>query len=326
MLYPLTKIWHPENYQDGRKALGYFEGWYFRAIDAECRAPLSIIPGVAIERTGRRYAFVQVIRGTGETMWFEYPFEDFAFSRERFDIRIGPSRFAEREVHVELAGATGSLSGSLSLGEPSRWPVRPLSPGIMGPFRFVPFMECYHGIVSMDHTVDGTLLVNGEQTRFDGGRGYTEKDWGRSFPKAWLWAQCNRFSHQGMGLTLSIARIPWVGSTFVGSIAGLLHRDVLYRFTTYTGARVVSIAQRLDGADVVLEDTRHRLEVSLSGAVPGALRSPVLGAMEGTVRESLHGTARVRLSEIGGRRVIVEDSGTCAGIELMDPTGDLLER
>ena len=39
----------------------------------------------------------------------------------------------------------------------------------MGPFAFFPFMECYHGIVSMDHQVFGKLEINGEIVNFDGG-------------------------------------------------------------------------------------------------------------------------------------------------------------
>ena len=36
------------------------------------------------------------------------------------------------------------------------WPVKVTSPGAMGPYAFVPFMECYHGVVSMDHTPAAT--------------------------------------------------------------------------------------------------------------------------------------------------------------------------
>ena len=44
-------------------------------------------------------------------------------------------------------------------------------------------MECYHGIVSMDHTVNGLIEINNEKIDFSEGRGYIEKDWGRSFPQ-----------------------------------------------------------------------------------------------------------------------------------------------
>ena len=51
----------------------------------------------------------------------------------------------------------------------------------MGPFSFVPLMECYHGILSMNHSLKGTLSFQGENLLFTGGKGYIEKDWGHSF-------------------------------------------------------------------------------------------------------------------------------------------------
>mgnify|MGYP006910663967 CR=1 FL=1 len=40
----LTKIWRPALYQDGRKSRGYFEGWYFKFVDAATQQPVAVIP------------------------------------------------------------------------------------------------------------------------------------------------------------------------------------------------------------------------------------------------------------------------------------------
>jgi len=322
-MYALNKVWHPAYYQDGRASRGYFEGWYFKLVDAQRAHPLAIIPGVSIEPTGRRHAFVQIMFGDGRSHWFDLPWESFAYARDRFELTFGGNRFTEREIVLDLQDADVTVRGSFALGEPTPWPVRPLSPGIMGPFRFVPLMECYHGVLSLDHAVSGAVEIDGQRLEFDGGRGYTEKDWGRSFPSAWVWAQSNDFSAPGVSLTASIARIPWIGSSFVGAIAGLLVDGRLYRFATYTGAKLVSLAHPPGGVDFVLQDRTHRLEVSASGAVPGTLRSPVLGRMIGRVEESLCGEVRVRLTERAGGAVVFEGLGRASGIELMDPSGDL---
>ena len=52
----------------------------------------------------------------------------------------------------------------------------------MGPFSYLSFMECYHGILSMKHSLEGTLSWNGQLIDFTNGIGYLEKDWGSSFP------------------------------------------------------------------------------------------------------------------------------------------------
>ena len=37
-----------------------------------------------------------------------------------------------------------NIKGKISFGDLFRWPSNLFSPGIMGPYSFVPFMECYH--------------------------------------------------------------------------------------------------------------------------------------------------------------------------------------
>jgi len=320
----VTRIWHPAYFQNGSASRGYFEGWYFKLVDAQRAHPMAIIAGVSIEPSGRRHAFVQTMFGDGRSHWFDLPWEAFSYATDRFELRFGTSRFTEHAIDLDLDDGEMSVRGSLALGELYPWPVRPLSPGIMGPFRFAPFMECYHGVLSLDHSVDGSLVADGETLDFDGGRGYIEKDWGRSFPSAWVWTQSNDFGRPGVSLTASIARIPWIGSSFVGSIAGLLVDGHLYRFATYTGAGLASLSHADGSVDFALQDRTHRLEVAATGAVPGSLRSPVLGRMIGTVEESLCGVVRVRLTERTGGAVVFEGEGKTSGIELMDPAGDLV--
>jgi hypothetical protein len=322
-MYALTKVWHPSYYQKGTTRRGYFEGWYFKVVDATCPQTLAIIPGVSIEPSGRRHAFVQVIQDDGSAHWFDLPWEAFSFAKDRFEIRVGGCTFTDREIVLDLDDGVLRVRGALELGEPQPWPVHTLSPGIMGPFRFAPFMECYHGVLSLDHSVSGTLEIDGRSCTFDGGRGYTEKDWGRSFPSAWVWVQSNGFEQAGVSLTASIARIPWLGSSFVGSIVGLLVDGRLYRFATYTGAKLVSLAHTPGAVEFALQDRRYRIEVSATGAVPGTLRSPVLGRMIGRVEESLTGIVDVRLTERASGHEVFAGQGRHSGMELMDPAGDL---
>jgi hypothetical protein len=191
----------------------------------------------------------------------------------------------------------------------------------MGWNRSVPFMETYHGVLGLDHTVDGELAIDGVALGFDGGRGYVEKDWGRSFPSAWVWAQSNHFGQPGTSVTISVARIPWLGGSFVGYIVGLLHDGVLYEFTTYDGARMQAFSITDGQACMTLARADLTLDLTIDGAHPGKLRSPVLGAMEGTVWESLDARIGVRLMR--GRSIVFEGRGLHAGVELMDESGVL---
>jgi hypothetical protein len=88
----------------------------------------------------------------------------------------------------------------------------------MGWYAYVPTMECFHGILSMDHALDGEIEFNGSHYDFVGGRGYIEKDWGRNFPENWIWAQSNNFSNNNLSITASLATIPWKNTSFAGFI------------------------------------------------------------------------------------------------------------
>ena len=58
-------------------------------------------------------------------------------------------------------------------------------------------MECNHGLVSFDHSLEGTMAIDGREVDFEGGRGYTEKDWGKAFPAGYVWMQTNHFERSG---------------------------------------------------------------------------------------------------------------------------------
>ncbi|MDZ4179176.1 MAG: tocopherol cyclase family protein [Coriobacteriia bacterium] len=324
---PRSRIWNPAAYQGGRTARRYFEGWYYKQVIADANRTLAVIPGVSYSADGTsKHAFVQIVPSSGATHYFAFPIEEFGFDEtDPFEVRVGPNRFSRRGLTLDLVEGGRSARGELRFGPWTPWPVTALSPGIMGPFRFVPRMETYHGVLSMDHAVSGTIEVDGTPIAFDGGRGYAEKDWGRSFPSSWIWAQSNHFGDAGTSVMLSAARIPWMTGAFVGTIAGLLHEGTLHRFATYTGARIVCIETGPNEAHITLGDRREPLEIHLVGSETLVLKAPVLGAMEGRDAESLGGTIDVTLHAVrGGRsRVAFRGIGRQAGVEIMNHRDEL---
>ena len=54
----------------------------------------------------------------------------------------------------------------------------------MGWFGWLPIMECYHGVVSLDHAIEGQITMDGNAINLTGGRGYMEKTGGAPFPLA----------------------------------------------------------------------------------------------------------------------------------------------
>jgi hypothetical protein len=310
-------VWRPAMYHGHGMQRDFFEGWYYKFVDAAEQRAMAVIPGVFLGRDpGRSHCFVQVLDGeTGRSTYHPYPLAEFSASRRALELRVGPNRFTDGAITLDIAGPERRLRGQLRFAGLRPWPVSLASPGIMGWYAYVPFMECYHGVLSLDHAVDGALELDGRLADFAGGRGYIEKDWGRAFPDAWLWAQTNHFEQPGVCLTASVATIPWLGTAFRGFIIGLLHGGRLTRFATYTGARIDELRLTDTRALLRVSDRRHRLRIEAERAEGGLLHAPYRTEMLQRVTESLTAAVRVRLAEAGGR-VVFDGVGRHAGLEI----------
>lgn len=305
--------WHtlrqPALYHGHGKQRNFFEGWYFKLVDSTQTHRYAIIPGIFLDDGSGddSHAFVQVLDGTrAEATYTRYPLDAFAADPQAFDIRVGPNHFSADGITLDIDTPDRRVRGALRFVDPKPWPVTVTAPGIMGWYAYLPFMQCYHGVVSLDHGLVGELVVDGARVSFDGGRGYNEKDWGQSFPGAYIWLQGNHFPTPGTSLTASVATIPWLGSEFRGVIVGLLHEGRLYRFATYTGAQVEHLRLTDTHVDWALsgrvDGQRYRLLLSADRAEGGILRSPERTAMLARVAETMTATVDVRLVALDGDR------------------------
>lgn len=320
MLRYFQTVLHPERYHgNGRTRGPFFEGWYFKLVDASMRARLAIIPGVFLGAPGASSeAFVQVLNGaTGQSFYHRYPVETFTAAPDAFEVRVGPNYFSAERIQLELDGEQQKLSGEVRFTDLRPWPVTLMSPGIMGWYGWVPAMECYHGVVSLDHSISGQLSIDSVTHDFSGGRGYIEKDWGEAFPTAYIWMQTNHFSTAGTSLTASIAVIPWRRTSFVGFIVGLFHDGVLHRFATYTGAQVELLALTDNHVEWRMRDRRLELTLRAARERGGLLHAPVRTEMHRRVDETMLSRVEVILAETAGeRRILLQDTGHVAALEV----------
>jgi hypothetical protein len=290
----------PDRCHGRRRRRGFFEGWYYKLVGASGARTLAVIPGLFLSRDGRnRFGFVMTVDGSRVALT-RYPMADVEARSDRFDLRIGANRFSAGELSLDLDAGGIPWRGTLSFTDRAPWPVTWTSPGAMGWYAYMPFMECFHGVVSLDHRIDGALDVGQARIDLAGGRGYTEKDWGRNFPSSWVWMQANHFEVPGVSLFASVAIIPFLGTTFGGSIVGLQLDGQLYRFATYTGARVRALDVEPARVRVVVEDRRHRLEMEASRGPTVRLFGPTADDMVPRVDECLASPIAVRLSLLGG--------------------------
>lgn len=315
---------NPGVYHGFNKKPPFFEGWYFKMVSADEKHKIAIIPGVILGQDA--HAFVQVLDGVeGTTAYVSFPMADFKAEERIFAIQIAKNRFDEKHLSLALDTSECQLVGEIQMGALNPWPVTLLSPGIMGWFAWVPRMECYHGVLSFSHTLQGSLTLNGKEMDFTGGHGYIEKDWGQAFPSAWVWFQSNHFAEARACITASVAVIPWGGRSFRGFIVGLWLDGTLHRFATYSGAHINALQIFDDHIDWVLRNQESRLFLKASRVEGGLLRGPTRQDMGQRVMETLNATVQVRLETLDGK-LLFEGLGEHTGLEVMGDLPRLLQR
>jgi len=324
----LRGVRHPEAFHGHGVRRRFFEGWYVKLVTADRSQRWAVIPGVfrGLDGGATDEAFVQVLDGlTGRSWYHRYEPGAFTASARGFHVRVGGNRFGTDGIELDLPGLRGRIDFTGPL-EP--WPVTAKQPGIMGWYGLVPFMECFHGIVSFGHGLRGTLEIDGERHDFTGGRGYIEKDWGRAFPDGYVWMASNHIDEDAgeradASLIASVAIIPWLRGAFRGSILGLRHGGRLHRWTTYNRSveRVLEITDdrvrwRVEGPDGTLDLDAARVR-------GGLLHAPLRTAMHQRVEETLDARITVRHTGPDGA-VLLDGIAECAGLEVYGDTRRLL--
>jgi tocopherol cyclase len=312
-----VKIYSPQLFQGSLNRNRYFEGWYFKHVSFSRGHVYSFIPGVSLTKTDK-HAFIQVIDGiSGKTWNVKYPLSDFSYSKKEFNVSVGKSTLSEKGIRLNINTEDLKINGEVYYADLVKYPSTLLSPGIMGWYSFVPFMECKHGIGSVLHSLNGSLSINNAEIDFNEGTGYIEKDWGTSFPESWIWLHCNTFNQTGSSFTFSVAKIPWLGSFFIGHICYLYAEGKFHLFATYNGSKITKLTFQTPVLKIELKNKTHTLKVKAVQNKSGELKAPVIGEMNRIIKESVDSTIEVELFN-NENKIIFSDKGTRAGLEIIE--------
>ena len=257
---------------------GYFKGWYFKC----CNGDKTVAFIVAFHRSnGVKSASLQVI--TDDNV-YNIPFEKLEYTKKPLSVKIGDCGFSEKGITLNFHSSQCNLEGTLHFES-----LTSIAYDIMGPFALVPFMQCRHAVYSMKHKIDGCIKINDQQFDFNNGVGYIEGDRGYSFPKRYIWTQCN---FENISLMLSVADIPMLGLHFTGIIGAVMLNGKEYRIATYLGARVKQIGKN----SVTVKQGSYELTARLLEKNSHPLFAPTNGNMSRTIHESASCKAQYRFS------------------------------
>lgn len=315
------KLIHSEYFQGHIKKNHYFEGWYYKTVSQDGSYTMAFIPGISLN-TSDSHAFIQVFISNQkeddihlESHYFRYPIDEFSYGYVDFYVKIQKNTFSKTRMMIHLENEKIKLSGEITLSGITPITKHLFTPNIMGFFGYFNFMECYHGVISMSHDLDGEISLNNRLISFHHGRGYIEKDWGKSFPRAYVWLQSNHFNDLKTSFMFSYADIPFLGFYFKGLIANLHYKGKEYRFATYNLTRVIKEIIEPRKVLYILKKGKYRLEILAESSNEINLASPKDGQMINSIKEGLSGV--INLKFYIKNKLIFEDVGSHAGIEIM---------
>lgn len=301
----------------------YFEGWYFKQVSHDEKTVICFIPGVSVHN-GNKNPFIQIIlaQRSGDVWQQTTDWLDFLALQaqdEPFSLQLGDNSFRRDRLSIAYRGERVQVKGELGFHNLTALPCSLWAPTIMGPFSYLPGMECIHSVISLTHTLTGSLEINGDPIDFTGGKGYIEKDWGSSFPKRYVWLQSNHFSQVG-SLFFSWADIPAFGTTFHGYIAYLFYAGEHHRFATYTRGGC-TLKSKGNEVDILLTNGDCRLQITASQSRGTELFTPHRGQMVHTIKEGLFGELSFRLEQ-QKKHLTLSDQSSLAGVELVWTKGE----
>lgn len=266
------------------KSNGYFQGWYFKQQNKE--EAISFIPAIHKLKSGKRLFSLQIIT-PASSYYLELPIKKFRYNKKGLFIRMGDNYFSKYGCRLKIETSDLKIHGKLWYHSPT-----PPAYDIMGPFRFVPFMECRHSIYSLHHIVNGNITINGKEITFENDIGYIEGDRGCSFPSRYIWTQCN---WEDNSIMISVAEIPFLFGSFKGCIGSLYLNGREYRIATYCGVTLLYISNK----KVLLRQGDLIIYVELLDSSEQVLRAPHQGNMKRMIHESVASKVRYRCTYKG---------------------------
>lgn len=311
-------IRNPDLYHGAKKEKDFFEGWYFKICDKDNNNVFAFIPGISKGSSSENsHAFVQVLEGnTAMYSYIKYEEHDFIFEKNQFKVGVKGNNFSLEEISLDLIHKNRKVKGRLKLKYIKKWPDSLINPGSMGFYNYFWFMECYSQVCAVDGYIEGVLQVGEKSIDFTGGKVYIEKNWGKAFPKSWIWIQSNSFDEEGVSFTCSIGRVPFIFGSFSGFLVALCVKDKWYMFTTINKSNM-EIKRGVNDVEILFRRKNLELRVKTRSQKNKFMlcMGPKDGEMIPLVEENLKGEVELELKDIKNSTILYKGIGKSTGIE-----------
>lgn len=106
-------------------------------------------------------------------------------------------------------------------------------------------LQCKLKVNSLHYEITGNVTIDGKKHCFDGGVGYSHTVSGKTYPKGFLWLQCNDALENDNSVVVALSHFPLgITSTTVG-FAVVLANGTQYMMSTLNGAKLLAYGESL---------------------------------------------------------------------------------
>lgn len=314
----MKSLINPDLYHGIGKDSNFFEGWYFKIVDKDNLYKFAFIPGISFgQNKSENHSFIQIVDSyNNEYKYLRFSENDFKYNNKNFKIGVRSNIFSLDKISLNLKYKNKTIKGHLSFKKNIKWKDNLLNPGSMGFYNYLSFMECYSQVCTLNGDIIGKLQVNEELVDFTGGKVYIEKNWGKSFPKSWVWIQSNNFKNPTVSVTCSLATIPFPIKDFRGFLIGVTIGKEFYRFTTMNRSKLTI---KNIGKDIELIAINKNLKLTLNTYTNRdnfvLCMGPKNGNMIPLVKETLSAKVYMTLEDIKENKIIYKGAGHSCGVE-----------
>lgn len=314
----LKSIINPDIYHGGNKKRNFFEGWYFKIVQPKLGKSYAFIPGIFYSKdSSYSHSFIQILDGKNSKFeYIKFGCKDFSASNSCFSIRINENIFSSEQIVLNIENSNYNIKGRLKLKNTLKWPDSLVNPGSMGFYNYLPIMQCYSQVCSMNSNLEGYLIINNEIVDFTDGYAYIEKNWGRDFPYSYIWVQCNTFTKETASLSCSIAHIPFPLGSFTGFLIGFYFKDTFFEFSTINFSKL-KIETGSRDVYIMVHNKKYTLSIKTETSEKEFMKlfAPRSDKMVPIAQETLSGLILLTMTDNRNGRVIFQDTGIYSGVE-----------
>lgn len=332
-------------YHWNNTAQRFFEGWYFRVTIPEIQETFAFMYSIDDPGGGTPYSggAAQILGAKDEYLWRTFPNVNLFWAAKDYlglghwrnpvlnllPQELDPETFNQNITEGYQVTAThhqGYLCDPAT-GKYCRWQYEttPIygwgnpnyrQQSTAGILSALDIFEPGWQILMAQGKSTGWIDWNGTVYQFKNSPAYSEKNWGKSFPKSWFWLNCNCFENKpdlaltsGGGLRQVLGWMESVG------LIGIHYQGQFYEFVPWN-AKVQWQVKPWGEWKVTAQGLQYEAELVGTTTHPGTLlRAPTAQGLQFCCRDTMRGDLVLNLRARGGETVLLAKSSVC-GLEV----------